>query len=126
MDDNECDDTYRQLVGMMANLHMEWVVKDVEECIARDEMHSFDGVSNQDADQLTLFNEFIRMKEYFVPEKTSFAQRRLIMLIDNIYHAVVCPVECEHFLVPYLNSKEIKEIIFLSPDGDGRRLSLDK
>ena len=48
------------------------------------------------------------------------------MLIDTISQAVVYPTECKSFLLPYLHGKGIQEIIFLSPDGDGRKLLLDK
>jgi hypothetical protein len=126
MNDSECDDAYRQLVGMMANQHMEWVVQEVEERMARDQPKSFDEMSSEDHEQLTLFSELNTMQKASLPEKVSIAQKRLIMLIDEIYHAVVRPAECRQFLFRYLHRKEIHEVIFLSPDGDGRRLKLEK
>jgi hypothetical protein len=126
MNDHDCDETYRQLVSMMADLHMEWVVKDVEERFAREETQPFDKMSFEDHEQLTLFGKLAAMPKASLAERTSVAQRRLIMLIDGINHAVVHPTECRHFLFRYLSRKQIREIIFLSPDGDGRKLTLDK
>ena len=126
MKDNECEDVYRQLVGMMTNQHMEWVVQEVEERMARDQSKSFDEISNEEHEQLTLFSGLNVAQKAPQSEKLSIAQKRLIMLIDEIYHAVVHPAECRHFLFRHLHRKKIHEVIFLSPDGDGRRLELEK
>jgi hypothetical protein len=120
MNDSECEAAYRQLASMMADQHMKWVVQEVEERMVRDEQESFDEVGSEDHEQLTLFREFSAV------QKTSVAQKRLIMLIDEIYHVAVRPAECQHFLFRYLNRKEIREVNFLSPNGGGRRLVLEK
>jgi hypothetical protein len=120
MNDSECEDAYHQLVSMMADQHMDWVIQEVEDRMTRDEQKSFDEMSSEDHEQLTLFGELNAV------QKTSVAQKRLIILIDEIYHAVVHPAECRQFLFHYLHRKEIHEVIFLSPDGDGRRLALEK
>jgi hypothetical protein len=122
MNDSEYEDIYHKLVSMMTNQHMEWVVQEVKERIAGDEAKPLDEMVSENAEQLTLFGEQMTS----LPEKASKAQKRLIMLIDEIHHAVVHSAECRYFLYRYLHRKEINEIIFLSPDGDGRRLALEK
>lgn len=122
MNNSECEDTYRQLVNMMADRHMKWVVQEVEERIATDGTQPVDEVISEDTEQLTLFDE----QKASVAEKVSTAQSRLIMLIDEIHHTVVHPAECRHFLFRYLRGKDIREVLFLSPDGDGKRLVLEK
>ena len=94
--------------------------------MARDQPKSFDEMSSEDHEQLTLFSELNTVQKASLPEKISVAQNRLIMLIDEIYHVAVRPAECRQFVFRYLHRKEIREVIFLSPDGDGRRLVLEK
>jgi hypothetical protein len=120
MNDSECDEAYRQLAGLMVDQQMGWVVQEVEERIIKGEQESLDEISGEDHEQLTLFDGFN------AAQGTSVAQKRLLMLIDEIYHAVVHPAECQHFLFRYLHRKEIHEINFLSSDGGGRRLVLEK
>lgn len=126
MNDSECENAYRQLVSIVADQHMEWVVKEAEERILREETLFFEEISSGDHDQLTLYSEFTAVQKAYLSEKASVAQKRLIMLIDEIYHAAVHPAECRHFLFRCLSRKGIHEVIFLSPDGNGRKLTLDK
>lgn len=126
MDDNECDMLYQQLAAMMTNMHMEWIIKEAEEHIVDEEGKIFDEEDTEDYKQLALPGSFVSAKKVSLPEKASIAQNRLIMLIDYIYHIVVHPAECKHFLFRTLRRKEIREVIFLSPNGNGRKLILDK
>src|SRR2546423_189745 len=98
MNDSECEDAYRQLVSMMADQHMEWVIQEVEERMARDQPKSFDEMSSEDHEQLILFSELNTVQKASLPEKASVAQNRLITLIDEIYHAAVRPAECRQFV----------------------------
>jgi len=120
MNDSDCNDAYQHLAGLMADRHMEWVVQEVEDRIAKNEQEAFDEIGGEDHEQLPLFDEFN------AAPGISAAQKRLLMLIDEIYHAAVRPAECQHFLFRYLHRKGIHEITFLSPEGGGSRLVLEK
>lgn len=120
MNDNDCNDAYQYLAGLMADRHMKWVVQEVEERIARNEREASDQINREGHEQQSLFDEFD------TTPGPSVAQKRLLMLIDEIYHAAVHPAECQHFLFRSLHGKEINEVNFLNPDGGGRSLVLEK
>jgi len=126
LDDNEHKDIFQQLINMLPPEMQLWVIKEVEDSLAEDEKQTFDEMDDEDSKQLILFDGFAFEKTAFSSTKASKAQKRLIMLIDTISQAVVYPAECKYFLLPYFHEKGIREIIFLSPDGNGRKLLLDK
>ncbi|GHO59198.1 hypothetical protein [Ktedonobacter robiniae] len=126
MNDKECEDVYHQLVSMLSNQHMEWVVQEAEERINREQLKPLHDISDIDHEQLTLFGDLNALQKASPPKKISVAKRRLVTLIDEIDHAVIHPAECRQFLFRFLHRKEIREVIFLSPNGDGRKLVLEK